>query len=64
MEAIFPLGNSVSSVSLLKESQALPLVLLKTPGVEYDDINSGEGTLNKDVRLKVGTKKRTTFRAS
>ncbi len=29
--------------------------------MEYDDINSGEGTLNKDVRLKVGTKKGQPF---
>lgn len=31
------------------------------PGVEYEDINSGEGTLNKDIRLKVGAKKGQPF---
>ncbi|WP_304398910.1 hypothetical protein [Turicimonas muris] len=46
---------------LVKRISGSALSSPENPGVEYDDINSGEGTLNKDVRLKVGTKKGQPF---
>ncbi|ARE60886.1 hypothetical protein A4V04_13335 [Burkholderiales bacterium YL45] len=57
----FPAWEQCKFGELVKRISGSALSSPENPGVEYDDINSGEGTLNKDVRLKVGTKKGQPF---
>ena len=57
----FPAWEQCKFGELVKRISGSALSSPENPGVEYEDINSGEGTLNKDVRLKVGTKKGQPF---
>ncbi|WP_290137485.1 hypothetical protein, partial [Turicimonas muris] len=45
----FPAWEQCKFGELVKRISGSALSSPENPGVEYDDINSGEGTLNKDV---------------